>query len=54
MGASLLGSEDNSMASTAERDDPISRIGHEIYENQLRLTVETEANIGNRSQHLYG
>ena len=34
------------MASTAERDDPISRIGHEIYETQLRSKVETEENIG--------
>ena len=34
------------MATTAERDDPISRIGHEIYETQLRPTVETDENIG--------
>ena len=34
------------MASTAERDDRISRIGHEIYENQLRPQVETDENIG--------
>jgi hypothetical protein len=27
-------------------DDRISRIGHEIYETQLRDTVETEENIG--------
>ena len=34
------------MASTTERDDPISRIGHEIYETQLRPRVETDENIG--------
>jgi hypothetical protein len=34
------------MATTAERDDRISRIGHEIYETQLRPKVETEENIG--------
>ena len=34
------------MASTVEHDDPISRIGHEIYENQLRPQVETDENIG--------
>jgi hypothetical protein len=34
------------MATTAPQDDRISRIGHEIYETQLRETVETEANIG--------
>jgi hypothetical protein len=34
------------MASTPDRDDHMSRIGHEIYETQLRPTVETEENIG--------
>ena len=34
------------MASSTDRDDPISRIGHEIYETQLRSKVETEENIG--------
>ena len=34
------------MATTAERDDRVSRIGHEIYETQLRPKVETEENIG--------
>jgi hypothetical protein len=34
------------MASTTERDDRVSRIGHEIYETQLRSTVETDENIG--------
>jgi hypothetical protein len=34
------------VASTTERDDRISRIGHEIYETQLRSQVETEENIG--------
>jgi hypothetical protein len=34
------------MATAAERDDPISRIGHEIYETQLRAKVETDENIG--------
>ena len=34
------------MATTAERDDRISRIGHEIYEAQLRPKVETDENIG--------
>ena len=34
------------MASTTPRDDRISRIGHEIYETQLRPQVETEENIG--------
>ena len=34
------------MASTTERDAPISRIGHEIYETQLRPRVETDENIG--------
>lgn len=31
---------------TTPVDDRISRIGHEIYETQLRDTVETEENIG--------
>ena len=34
------------MASTTERDDSISKIGHEIYETQLRSKVETDENIG--------
>ncbi len=34
------------MAATTELDDDISRIGHEIYETQLRPKVETEENIG--------
>ena len=34
------------MATTTPRDDRISRIGHEIYETQLRPQVETEENIG--------
>ena len=34
------------MATTTERDDRICRIGHEIYETQLRATVETDENIG--------
>jgi hypothetical protein len=34
------------MASTAPHDDRISRIGHEIYETQLRSKVETDENIG--------
>jgi hypothetical protein len=34
------------MASTTERDETISRIGHEIYETQLRPTVETDENNG--------
>jgi hypothetical protein len=34
------------MAATTPLDDSISRIGHEIYETQLRPKVETEANIG--------
>jgi hypothetical protein len=34
------------MATTAERDERISRIGHEIYETQLRPKVETDENIG--------
>ena len=34
------------MASTTETDDRISRIGHEIYETQLRDKVETDENIG--------
>ncbi len=28
-----------------ERDE-IGRVGHELYENRIRQTVETEANIG--------
>lgn len=31
------------MASTTSQDDHISRIGHEIYETQLRSKVETSA-----------
>jgi hypothetical protein len=34
------------MAANAQRDDSISRMGHEIYETQLRPQVETEENIG--------
>ena len=34
------------MAPTTQLDDDISRIGHEIYETQLRPKVETEGNIG--------
>jgi hypothetical protein len=34
------------MAPTTQLDDDISRIGHEIYETQLRPKVETEENIG--------
>jgi hypothetical protein len=34
------------MVSTTRLDDDISRIGHEIYESQHRLKVETEENIG--------
>jgi hypothetical protein len=34
------------MASTAQQDDRISRIGPEIFETQLRSKVETEENIG--------
>jgi hypothetical protein len=34
------------MATTAPLDDPISRLGHEIYETQLRSKVKLEENIG--------
>jgi hypothetical protein len=34
------------MASTTQRDDRISRVGHELYESRLRPQVETEENIG--------
>jgi len=34
------------MAPTTQLDDNISRIGHEIYETQLRPKVETDENIG--------
>src|SRR5438034_1229097 len=46
IGAALPQIGENSMASTAELDDRISQIGHEIYETQLRSKVETEENIG--------
>jgi hypothetical protein len=34
------------MAASPQRDDNISRIGHEIYETRLRAKVETDENIG--------
>jgi hypothetical protein len=34
------------MAPSVQGDDRVSRIGHEIYETQLRSKVETEENIG--------
>ena len=34
------------MASNTQLDDNISRIGHQIYETQLRAEVETDENIG--------
>jgi hypothetical protein len=43
-GTSRIGGD--TMASTTERDETTSRIGHEIYETQFRPTVETDENIG--------
>jgi hypothetical protein len=34
------------MSTSTPLDERISKIGHEIYETQLRATVETEENIG--------
>jgi hypothetical protein len=34
------------MCTSTPLDEHISRIGHEIYETQLRAKVETEENIG--------
>jgi hypothetical protein len=34
------------MGASTPEDERVSRVGHEIYETQLRLSVETEENIG--------
>jgi hypothetical protein len=34
------------MGTSTDRDNEVSKSGHEIYETQLRAQVETEENIG--------